>query len=258
MDVKKNLDSTTFDGNRLSHAYIVSGDLADKIAMAAVCSSLGTKPCTRCAHCGKASKGLHPDIAIVSRLKKKREILVDQIRELRKDVIIVPGEAARKAYIINEAETMNTAAQNAFLRVLEEPPAHAVFILKTWNPAGLLETVRSRCVEVKSQPAPAAGRITDEDIAANFFSAIENGNEQLIRFMYLLEKLERSAFALFLLSARQLAIAESRIAVCDWNGSGSAAIYIRAERVLSMAQDLFDSNVSTGHISGMLCSNFLK
>jgi hypothetical protein len=77
----------------------------------------------------------------------KKEITVDQIRELSMDAYILPNEADRKIYIIEEADRMNLNAQNAALKLLEEPPNGAVLLLCVMNPAALLPTVRSRCTE---------------------------------------------------------------------------------------------------------------
>ena len=70
---------------------------------------------------------------------------MDQIRSLRSDAYVRPNEGARKVYVIRPADAMNPAAQNALLKVLEEGPAYAAFLLDTDRPGRLLDTVRSRC-----------------------------------------------------------------------------------------------------------------
>lgn len=149
-----------FDAKRLSHAYIISAPTreeglceARRLAAAAVCDDPVHAPCGQCRACRKAAANIHPDIITVERLtddkgKKKREIIVDQVRDMNSDACILPNEASRKVYIIDEADTMNLAAQNAALKLLEEPPAGAVFLLCVTNPLKLLDTVRSRCVEI--------------------------------------------------------------------------------------------------------------
>lgn len=145
---------------KLSHAYIVSAEsredglnTARRIAAAAVCSDSEIRPCGLCRNCRKASQGIHPDISLVERLvddkgRQKKEIVVDQIRQLSVDACILPNEAEGKAYIICDADTMNPSAQNAALKLLEEPPRGVVFILCAANTRLLLQTVRSRCVEI--------------------------------------------------------------------------------------------------------------
>ena len=142
---------------KLSHAYIISSplpqtglDRALSLAAGMLCSSPGEKPCGVCRDCRKVASGIHPDVSFIRRLtddggNPKNDISVAQIRQMRADASVLPNEAKGKVYIIEEAETMNVSAQNAALKVFEEPPAFVSFILVTTNPGKLLDTVRSRC-----------------------------------------------------------------------------------------------------------------
>ena len=231
--------------------------MAETLAMAAVCSSPGEKPCMACKHCEKASRRIHPDITAVDKLPDKRMIVVEQIRELKKDVIVVPNESERKAYVVNDAELMNRAAQNAFLQILEEPPAHAVFILKTGNPAELLPTVRSRCVELKARPEAGTPGAAAEEMARGFVTALRGSNADLIAFMFRLEKLDKEHFAEFLAHARELAAAE--VFADSQGGAGTHRDdFARAERLLTRAGGFLDLNVNVGHIAGMICANLIS
>lgn len=141
----------------LSHAWIVVSSAQEErelqaaaLAAAIVCRQQNGASCGQCRDCRKALAGIHPDIIRIEREtgedgKPRRELYVNQIRALCVDAYVLPNEAARKVYIIPEADKMNEAAQNALLKLLEEPPAYAAFILCTGNPDGLLPTVRSRC-----------------------------------------------------------------------------------------------------------------
>ena len=246
----------TIDSGRLSHAYITSGSMADTLAMAAVCSGQGDRPCLSCRHCEKASRRTHPDITIIDKPPDKREIVVAQIRELKKDVIIVPNEADKKAYIVNDADTMNRSAQNAFLQILEEPPSHAVFILRTENAAALLPTVRSRCVELKTRLDVGSPGAEAAEMAQEFICALRSGNAGLTAFMFRLEKLEKELLAEFLVSARESVAAEFRASVHCAVAPGD--VLARAEEVLIRAGDFLDLNVNAGHISGLICATLLK
>ena len=250
--------NNNWNGDRLSHAYIVAGRLAEAIAQAAVCSGHGSaKPCLKCHHCDKATRGIHPDIIVVDKLPDKREIIVDQLRELKKDVIVVPNEAEKKAYIINNADSMNISAQNAFLQILEEPPPHVVFILRTDNPAALLPTVRSRCANLVSRHDPDSLDATALEMANDFFSAIEKGNAPLVRFMFQLEKLDKTTFADFISAARGCAALLMRSPSPDKERL-TPMVAAHAEQVLVSAGEMLDLNVGTGHISGMICANLLS
>ena len=292
----------------MSHAYIVSGGLAKTLAMSAVCAAQSgasgagnassvsnasasgaggasgafAAPCGVCKHCVKVTRGVHPDVKAVSAESGKREITVDQIRLLKRDIIVLPNEAERKVYIINDADLMNKSAQNALLQMLEEPPSHAVFILETDNPAALYPTVRSRCVAVRPRPDAGANikakrPVTAEKMAEELFTALEKGNSSLISLMFRLEKLEKDAFAVFLSSARAQAAARLRGYARNASGlqpelqSGlqpglqpelqpglQPELLANAERVLFKAGEMLDLNVSTGHLSGMICASLIK
>jgi hypothetical protein len=146
---------------RLSHAYMVVGaDNAQReqtvirLAAAMVCGG-EHPPCGQCRDCKKAFAGIHPDVIQVDRQagdkgQLHREILVEQIRQITADAVVAPNEANRKVYVIRQADKMNTAAQNALLKALEEPPGHACFILCATAADALLPTVRSRCVRLEA------------------------------------------------------------------------------------------------------------
>ena len=131
---------------KLSHAYIVSSasenarmGKAFYLAEKMLCQSEGERPCGVCRDCRKVKARVHPDLAVVERItddkgKQKKEILVDQVRAMGADAYVLPNEAAEKVYIIKDADTMNEQAQNAALKILEEPPKGVHFILCVSNP----------------------------------------------------------------------------------------------------------------------------
>jgi DNA polymerase III subunit delta' len=101
----------------------------------------------------KALNGLpsalgHPDFHRIEPESKSRRILVDQIRELEASLRLRSSEAAWKFGVIIDADRLMPQAGNAFLKTLEEPPEHSVLILLTALPAALLDTIRSRCIQV--------------------------------------------------------------------------------------------------------------
>ncbi len=133
----------------LPHALIIEGaagtgkkTLASFIASYAVCTAQN-KPCGCCAGCLKAEKGIHPDITVADGTTLSN-ISVDAIRKIRADCYIKPNEAPNKVYILADCDKMLQPAQNAFLKVLEEPPENVIFIMTTASASSLLQTVRSR------------------------------------------------------------------------------------------------------------------
>ena len=167
-----------FGKNRgLSHAYIaasLSESVRDRtvrtLSAAAVCSASDNKPCGSCRDCRKAQDGVHPDIIHIRREtddkgKVRKEIRVDQVRDMIGQAQIMSNEANGKAFVIHEAELMNENAQNALLKLLEEPPRGVVLVLSTATPSMLLETVRSRCIEISgNDDAPELDKELREDV----------------------------------------------------------------------------------------------
>jgi len=147
--------------NPLSHAYLLIGGsvdsraaLAQRLTAAYLCEG-ERPPCGACRACRKAAAGAHPDVFRTAPAPDRREISVDQIRALRADAYVRPNEGRRKVYVIDPADAMNPAAQNALLKVLEEGPAYAAFLLLAERPGLLLDTVRSRCEQLALPPESA-------------------------------------------------------------------------------------------------------
>ena len=153
------------------------------MAMAAVCRAPQGKPCGVCPACRKAADRAHPDIRYIARLqdskgKTKREITVDQVREIIADAQILPNESQSKVYIFTDGDFINTQAQNAALKLLEEPPEWVEIILCVTTPAVLLETVRSRCTEIMLQGGQEKIPDAETDaMAEKYLTLAESGNE---------------------------------------------------------------------------------
>lgn len=144
--------SVFFNSGRFPHAVLITGEkglgkktLAGYIASALVCRG-ENKPCFECTQCNKASKHIHPDIFEHIPSGNARSFSVDVVRDVINDVYIKPNEAQYKVYILCNVDCMSLSAQNALLKVLEEPPQYAVFILTADAGNNMLETVLSRCV----------------------------------------------------------------------------------------------------------------
>ena len=149
----------SIESDKVAHAYLIQGEtgtgkrlLADTFAQALLCSAPGSEACGTCHDCRQVLSGNHPDIVYVTH-EKPGLISVDEIRkQVVGDVQIKPYNGKYKIYIIEEAEKMNQQAQSALLKTLEEPPSYVVILLLTVNAAALLETIRSRCIQLTLQP----------------------------------------------------------------------------------------------------------
>lgn len=134
----------------LSHAYIIEGGegcgkrtLAGLICRAISCGAEDA-PCMECIICDRISRAQVPDIVTVEAEHDRVFLGVDIIRKLREDAYFAPIELPKKIYVFPKADSMNPQAQNALLKILEEPPAHVMFLLLCENADELLVTIRSR------------------------------------------------------------------------------------------------------------------
>ncbi len=156
--IKDHLQNALKTGN-ISHAYIINGErfsgkefIADIFATAIQCEKGGLDPCNECHSCKQAQSNNQPDIIRITH-EKPNTVSVEDIREqINRDIMIKPYASAKKIYIMNEAEKMSVAAQNALLKTLEEPPEYGVIILLTTNLAAMLPTILSRCVVLNMRP----------------------------------------------------------------------------------------------------------
>lgn len=144
------------ENGQVSHAYIFNGEdgigkmtTAKAFVKALLCESKNS--CGTCQSCIQIDSGNHPDVIYVTH--EKAGIAVDDIRDqVNQSVFVKPYSSDYKVYIIDEADKMNAAAQNALLKTIEEPPAYAVIILLSNNKESFLETIVSRCVVLNFGP----------------------------------------------------------------------------------------------------------
>lgn len=137
--------------SKLSHAVILEGadektryEAAREIAKALVCSGESEKPCDICRNCKKAENNCHPDIHYLQKDQSSASIKVDEIREIKKAAQLFPNEAKCSVFIILQAQELGVPAQNALLKIFEEPAPHVKFILCCNSKSSFLETITSR------------------------------------------------------------------------------------------------------------------
>lgn len=243
-----------------SHACLIESpslqareNAARELASAMLCSSSGSRPCGACRDCRKIKNGTHPDVIYIQREndsggKPRREIYVDQIRALSTDALILPNEAERKVYIIPEAEFLNVPAQNALLKLLEDPPKHVAFILCAASRESLLETIISRCERHTinaDEPAP------ESELANEFIRAAATGKpEDLIRFCTSNEGMDTASARQFVESASAL-VSDMLLMRAPGAGLERKELHNLLE-LLDTAETYLRVNVGVKHVFGLL------
>lgn len=173
---------------RLPHAVLLEGAdeatrrlAATELAKALLCDG-EPKPCGVCRHCKKVDGGYHPDLFLIEKEDGAAAIKVDAIRTLKEHARLLPNDGDKSVFLILEAQDMNVQAQNALLKILEEPASHVSILLTCPSRTALLETVRSRAAAfrlantvVHSQDPAQTEKA--RDAAETLLTALCDGNE---------------------------------------------------------------------------------
>lgn len=158
--------ATAKSQSNLRHAYLLLGarqigkrTLAEAFAKALLCIDDTQRPCHRCRNCRLFEHGNHPDYRNISPLDKNGEIdriggvlRSEQAAEIVREVITRPMEGRFKVFLIQDIHTANDSFANKLLKTLEEPPAHALFLLTASDRNHLLPTIVSRCQLLELRP----------------------------------------------------------------------------------------------------------
>jgi DNA polymerase-3 subunit delta' len=179
----------------LRHAYLITGpqgigkkNLAVRFIQAIFCqkSSEPGSPCLSCHTCHRIQRLEHPDIFPVSIEQDSSQIKIDQIRDLVHNLSLSPYEAKNRIGLLLDLEFANINTLNALLKTLEEPPDPVILILTAVSTDALLETITSRCEEIKLQAVPVSttsqGLINIHNIPedqADFLAHISGGKPEL-------------------------------------------------------------------------------
>jgi DNA polymerase-3 subunit delta' len=144
---------------RIAHAYLFSGPpqvgkttLARLLAQALNCSD-SNPPCGNCPSCLKITRGIHPDVQLVVGEGARESIKIEQVRALKREAVLAPYESRYRVFILRHVDRASVEAANSLLKLLEEPPAHAVIVLTAVDIEALPATIVSRCQRLDLRPA---------------------------------------------------------------------------------------------------------
>ena len=151
----KNAFGAMMTSGRLPHGFIIHGEkgmgkktAAHYMAKTLLCEKGGTAPCDGCRSCRNIDKGIHPDLIVPECSGKLMTYSVETIRNVCSDAIVAPNNGSRKVYFFPDADNILVPAQNALLKLIEEPPPFAYFIFTAKSKDTFLTTIISRVVSL--------------------------------------------------------------------------------------------------------------
>ena len=236
-------------------------------AAALECTAEEGKPCGVCRACRKVREGIHPDVTVV-RDPEHKNIAVDIIRTLRSDAYIRPNEGRRKVYIFPDCSLLSEQGQNVLLKIVEEGPPYAAFLFCAENGSAVLQTLRSRCVEIKLRKAEDASAALPEETEALCRAVASKRRDQVVGFTVRLEKrrISREELAAALEGAREVFTAALLLSYGAAKGENhremaeniaKSLTKVQIMRTIELLQKYHGEcsyNVGSGHVLGALAA----
>lgn len=257
----------------LSHALLLTGSgdrmaLARYAAAALECEAEGSRPCGVCRACHKVAEEIHPDVITV-RDDQHKNIAVEVIRQVRTDAYIQPNEGRRKVYLFPDCTLLTEQDQNVLLKIVEEGPPYAAFLFCAENAAAVLQTLRSRCVELKLHPgadAPEPELLESAELLCRAIGKRRRGSAAELAVRLERKKLDRDQLAAMLSRSRELfasalvSLYGGRVPERDREIAGALAKNLTKTQIMSTIGLLEKYhgecayNVGTGHVLGALAA----
>ncbi len=142
--------------DRLAQAYLLTGatgiglsDFITEMSRSLLCQQSGQEVCQQCKYCHLFQQDLHPDLFKLTVLENKKNISIDQVRELNRKLFETSHQGGFKVAVIEQAEKLNINAFNALLKTIEEPPQGTIILLSSYQPSRLPATIKSRCRQLR-------------------------------------------------------------------------------------------------------------
>ena len=232
-------------------------DVAINISKILLCRKNQNPPCNNCVSCKKIAGSIHPDVEFINPINNQKTIGIDVIRNLKKSAYITPNEGNYKIYIFPNASIITPQAQNAFLKILEEPPKSVIFIMVCSSKLELLSTVISRltCFKIYSNECEIDDNILSE--AKEFNKYLLNRNElEILKITSKFSK-NRGEFKKLLQYSKNLII--ENYASHNYNISNLSTIkIIKILDTLSNCEILSEKNINIPLLTCYLCSNLIS
>lgn len=198
----------------------------------------------------KVFSGNHPDVITCRKKDDKSEFTVDLMRQIVSDAAVMPNESDCKVYILYDGELMNREAQNAALKVLEEPPKGVYFILLTRRMSAFLQTIRSRCSEIYLSSDSEENEEAAE-FAAGYLKTVAGGDAlELWKFCEGNNKINIATCKTYC-SAVQEAVADILCGRKDSIGLDTARL-LEISGLMDKCLKYLEANVSPKSIMGLL------
>ena len=195
--------------NLVSHAYLLAGPrgtgkttIAKIFAKVLNCyEPVDCEPCNKCLSCEQANNNQNIDIIEIDAASNNG---VDEIREIRNKIALVPSNSKYKIYIIDEVHMLTTQAFNALLKTLEEPPKHIMFIFATTEPQKIPQTILSRCQRFDYK------KVNNDDIVKRLKYIVEQENINIdVESLYEIAKLSDGGMR------DSISLLDQSVAYCD-------------------------------------------
>jgi len=147
--------TSMISSERLSHAFLIYGEkglgkktLAKYVSAQILCKIGVGQPCGKCKECKMIGHSAHPDVIFLSQTSDSKAFSVKSLREICLDAYITPNQSEHKIYVFADSDMMSVMAQNTLLKLIEEPPVHAIFIFTATSKSVFLPTILSRVISL--------------------------------------------------------------------------------------------------------------
>ncbi len=242
---------------KLTHALLLESvnenerlNVALNIAKNLTCTTNSNFACDTCENCWKITRKIHPDITLIcTQEEKTKSIKIDDIRNIRQDAYIIPNEGHYKIYIISDGDYITVQAQNALIKILEEPPKNVIFIILCSSVLNLLDTVRSRSQHFIIDKESKSNSLQNNDLSENIATASMLPDK--FKVMELVSKIPHDRV---ILKKNLNNIVKIFIDKCAKNMNNSNALLKKIDTLRYIIK-IIDNNINFNLLMCYLCAN---